>query len=95
MHWSVALPRRGIFNSLLDQDINVLESMGIVFTSITNQESVLTINGTDNNNGTNIVCRTDRLNGTFMRCEREAVQVTFYGNKYQSMYTIIEIHTLI
>ena len=95
MHWSVTLPSVGIFNSLVDQDINVLESMGIVFTSITNQESVLTIIGADNNNGTTILCRTDLLNGTIMRCDSEAVKMTFYGNKYLSMYTILEIHTLI
>ena len=86
MQWRVTLPSGETFNSLLD--INRLESMGIVFTSITNQESVLTINGTENNNGTNIVCQTDWLNGTLMRCEREAV-MTFYGNKYLSMYLLL------
>ena len=58
-----------------------LEFLGImaVPSSITAQESVLTVNGTEGNNGTTVLCIAVLLASTTMRCSSEEVQVIFYG----------------
>ena len=58
----------------------VLESIGIIPTSITTQESVLTVNGTEDNNGTDIECLAVLLIAPIFRCPSEAIQGIFYGN---------------
>ena len=75
--WSVTRPGSGAASSL---ELGVLESIGIIPTSITTQESVLTVNGTEDNNGTDIQCLAALLTAPIMRCPSEAVQVIFYGN---------------
>ena len=59
-----------------------LGSLGISFKplSITAQESVLTVNGTEGNNGTTVVCIAVLLTGTEdMECSSEEVLMIFYG----------------
>ena len=77
MIWSVTRPGSG---AILSVEPGVLESIGLIPTSITTQESVLAVNGTEDNNGTNIECIAVLLTDTTMRCPSEAVQVIFYGN---------------
>ena len=74
--WLVTRPGNGAISSL---ELGVLESVEIIPTSITTQESVLTVNGTENNNGTDIQCLAALLTDPSMRCPSEAVQVIFYG----------------
>ena len=75
--WIVTRPGSGVISS---GESGVLESIGIIPTSITTQESLLTVNGTEDNNGTDIECLADLLTAPIMRCLSEAVQVIFYGN---------------
>ena len=76
MIWSVTRPGSGAISSL---ELGVLESVGIIPTSITTQESVLAVNGTEDNNGTDIQCLAALLTAPTTRCPSEAVQVIFYG----------------
>ena len=76
MVWIVTRPGGGVISST---EPGVLESIGIIPTSITTQESVLTVNGTEDNNGTDIQCLAPLLTAPIMRCPSEAVQVIFYG----------------
>ena len=48
-------------------------------TILTAQESVLTVNGTESNNGTTVVCVAALLTDTTMRCSSREVQMIFYG----------------
>ena len=77
MRWIVTIPDGSTFTSL---EPDVLESVGIIPTLLATQESVLTVNGTENNNGTTIQCIAVLLTDARMRCPSEAVQVIFYGN---------------
>ena len=74
--WTVTRPGSGAISST---EPGVLEYLGFIPTSITSQESVLTVNGTEDNNGTNIECLADLLTVPGIRCPSEAVQVIFYG----------------
>ena len=77
VRWVIILPGgRGTISSL---ESDTLESIGIIPTSITTQESVLTVNGTEDINGTTILCQAALLTSISMRCQSEAVQVIFYG----------------
>ena len=76
MRWLVILPSGGAISSV---EPGVLESIGFIPTSITTQESVLVVNGTEDINGTTIECQAVATTG-IMRCPSEAVQVIFYGN---------------
>ena len=53
VRWIVTIPDGSTFTSL---EPDVLESVGIIPTLLPTQESVLTVNGTENNNGTTIQC---------------------------------------
>ena len=75
--WSVTRPGRG---AILSAESGVLEPLGFIPTSITTQESVLAVNGTEDNNGTDIRCLADLLTAPGNRFPSEAVQVIFYGN---------------
>ena len=77
MQWLIILPDGGTISSL---EAETLESIGIIPTSITTQESVLTVNGTEDINGTTILCQAVLLTSISMRCSSEDVQVIFYGN---------------
>ena len=77
VRWLVTRPGVGTISSL---EPDVLESIGIISTSITNQESVLTVNGTKDINATTIECLAVSLTDTSMRCQSKDVQVIFYGN---------------
>ena len=59
-------------------------SWGISFEplSITAQESVLTVNGTEGNNGTTVECVAALLADSTMRCSSGEVQMIFYGMIY-------------
>ena len=59
----------------------ILRSLGISVEpiSLTAQESVLTVNGTEGNNGTTVVCVAALLTDSTMRCPSEEVQIIFYG----------------
>ena len=77
VRWLVILPSGGAISSV---ETDTLESVGIILTSLTTQESMLTVNGTEDINGTTIQCLATLLTSTSMRCPSEAVQVIFYGN---------------
>ena len=81
VRWLVT-PSGGSPISTADSDsVATLMSLGImaVPSSITVQESVLTVNGTEGNNGTTVLCIAVLLASTTMRCSSEEVQVIFYG----------------
>ena len=78
VRWVVTRPSGGPISSL---ELATLESIGFIPTSTSAQESVLTVNGTENNNGTTIQCLAVLLTDGSMRCPSEDLQVTFYGNK--------------
>ena len=62
--------------------VTQLGSLGISFKplSITAQESVLTVNGTEGNNGTTVECFTVLLTGTEdMDCSSGEILMIFYG----------------
>ena len=58
-----------------------LGSLGISFKplSITAQESVLTVNGTEGNNGTTVECVAVLLTDADIECSSGEVQMIFYG----------------
>ena len=61
-----------------------LESHGIIPTSMTAQESVLTVSGTEDINGTTIKCLAILLTDRTMRCPSDGVVMIFYGmNMYK------------
>ena len=74
-----------------------LGSLGISFQplSITAQESVLTVNGTEGNNGTTVECVAVLLStGTDMECSSGEVLIIFYGmNMLFNMSIILISHT--
>ena len=74
--WIVTRPGGGAISS---SEPGVLESIGFIPTSITTQESVLAVNGTEDNNGTNIECIAVLITDITTRCSSEAAQVIFYG----------------
>ena len=76
VRWIVTRPGGAAISSV---EPGVLESIGFIPTSITTQESVLTVNGTEDNNGTDILCQASLLTNPSMRCPSEAVQMIFYG----------------
>ena len=92
--WSVTSP--GSSAPISSAEPGVLESLGFIPTSITTQEFVLTVNGTEDNNGTNIECLAVLITDVSTRCSSEAVQVTFYGIPEHAHYTSYNyvIHTL-
>ena len=73
--WLVTRPGSSVPISSIES--GVLESLGFIPTSITTQESVLTVNGTED--GTNIECIAVLITDVTTRCSSGAVQVTFYG----------------
>ena len=93
VQWFVTRPGGGAISSL---EPGVLESIGFIPTSVTTQESMLAVNGTEDNSGTDIQCVAVLITDTTTRCPSEAVQVTFYGiPEYEHYYyTSYEIHTL-
>ena len=91
MIWIVTRPGGAAISSL---EPGVLESIGFIPTSITTQESVLTVNGTENNNGTNIRCQAVLLTDYLMRCASEDVQVIFYGMIYHTLIIISYVYTI-
>ena len=76
VEWVIILPGGGIISSI---EAEMLQSLGFIPTSITTQESILTVNGTEDINGTTILCQAVLLTSISMRCQSEAVQVIFYG----------------
>ena len=78
VRWVVTRPGAGHISSL---EPAILESLGFIPTSTSAQESVLTVNGTEDNNGTTIQCLAVLLTDGSMRCPSKDVQVIFYGNK--------------
>ena len=74
--WIVTRPGGAAISSV---EPGVLESIGFIPTSITTQESVLAVNGTEDINGTNIECLAVLITDITMRCSSEDVQVIFYG----------------
>ena len=92
VRWLVTIPGVGVISSA---ELETLESAGIVPTSITTQRSVLTVNGTEDNNGTNIRCQAVLLTNILMRCASEDVQLIFYGNTLTCIIIIISyVYTL-
>ena len=71
MQWIVILLEGVIYAS-----VEALESIGIILTPITTQESVLTVNGTERINGATIRCQAV---ATTIICPSEDVQVIFNG----------------
>ena len=56
---------------------------------------MLTVNGTEKNNGTDIECLAVLITDITTRCLSEAVQVIFYGTiPEHAHYTSYVIHTL-
>ena len=88
VRWIVTLSGGGKISSL---EAETLQSIGIMVvpTSITTQESVLTVNGTERINGTTIQCQAALLTDTTMRCSSENVQLIFYGNTFMNMHAIL------
>ena len=76
VQWVVTIPGSGAISSV---EPGVLEYLGFIPRSITTQESVLTVNGTEDINGTNIECLAVLITDGSMRCPSGAVQVIFYG----------------
>ena len=78
VRWVVTLPGGGPISTA---ELEVLRSQGIIVKplSTTAEESVLTVNGTEGNNGTTIQCLAVLLTDITMRCASEDVQVIFYG----------------
>ena len=73
----IAIDTNGVIISSVEP--GALESHGIIPTSITAQESVLTVNGTEDINGTTIQCLAILLTDMTMRCPSEGVLMIFYG----------------
>ena len=80
VRWAITTSNGLPITTAESDSIAILESMGISVEplSITAQKSVLTVNGTEGNNGTTVVCVAALTNGT-MRCSSEEVQMIFYG----------------
>ena len=84
MQWVITLPS-GIIITSLQPD--VLEHQGImVAPTSTSQESVLTVDGAEEVNGTIIQCQAV---STTRICPSEDIQVTFYGNTFMNTHTIL------
>ena len=82
VRWLVTLSGGSLIVSTADTDsVAALGSLGItvVPSSIAAQESVLTVNGTESNNGTTSVCVAALLTNTLMRRSSEDAIVVFYG----------------
>ena len=78
MQWFITLPGGLIITSLQP---DALESQGIIVApaSIASEESVLTVNGAEEVNGTTIQCQAAATNSN-MICPSEDIQLIFYGN---------------
>ena len=92
VRWHIT-PSGGSLITTADTDAGVtLERLGIMAepSSITAQESELTVNGTESNNGTTLVCVATLSSDAIRKYYSEEVQVIFYGmNVELSRYVII------
>ena len=88
VRWTV-IPTVGVPISTSESDSVIsLGSLGIMVvpTSIVEQDSELTFNGTQSNSGTTVVCIAALLTDTSMRCTSEDAIVVFYGmNKLEAI----------
>ena len=77
MQWVITFPS-GLIITSLQQD--TLEKLGIMVapTSIASQESVLTVDGAEEVNGTTIQCQAAATTSN-MICQSEDIQLIFYG----------------
>ena len=80
VRWAITTSNALPITTAESDAVEVLRSLGISVEpiSITAQESVLTVNGTEGNNGSAVVC-VAALTGTTTRCSSEQVQMIFYG----------------
>ena len=81
VRWTITTGGGSPISTADTDSVASLGSLGIMAlpSSITAQESVLTIDGTESNNGTTVVCIAALLTDTTMRCSSEEVQVILYG----------------
>ena len=81
VRWTITTSDGILITTAESDAVEVLRFLGITVDpiSITAQESVLTVNGTEGNNGTTLVCVAVLLTDTTMRCSSEEVQMIFYG----------------
>ena len=94
MQWVITLPSGLLITSLQPE---ALESRGIMVvpTSIASQESVLTVDGAEDVNGTTILCQAIATTGNTV-CPSEDIQLTliFMVLPEHAHYTSYVIHTL-
>ena len=81
VRWTITTSDGTLITTAEIKAVEVLRSLGISVEpiSLTAQESVLTVNETEGNNGTTVVCVAALLTDTTMRCSSEEVQMMFYG----------------
>ena len=81
MRWLVTTSGGSTRSTAAVDAVTRLGSLGISFQplSITAQESVLTVNGTEGNNGTTVECVATLLTDADMECSSGEVQMIFYG----------------
>ena len=81
VRWTITTSDGTLITTAESDAVEVLRSLGISVEpiSLTAQESVLTVNGTEGNNGTTVVCVPVLLTDTTMRCSSEEAQIIFYG----------------
>ena len=81
VRWTITTSDGSLITTAEADSVEVLRSLGITVEpiSLTVQESVLTVNGTEGNNGTTVECVAVLLTDSTMRCSSEEVQMIFYG----------------
>ena len=81
VRWTITTSNGLPITTAESDSVAILESMGISVepNSTTAQESVLTVNGTEGNNGTTARCIASLLT---MRCSSGEGQIIFYGMNY-------------
>ena len=81
VRWTITTSDDLVITTAESDSVEVFRSLGISVEpiSLTAQESVLTVNGTEGNNGTTVECVAVLLTDTTMRCSSEEAQIIFYG----------------
>ena len=81
VRWTITPSGGSLITTAESDSVAILDSLGLSVEpiSLIAQESVLTVNGTEDNNGTIVVCVATLLSDTSMRCLTEEAQVIFYG----------------
>ena len=85
VRWTITTSHGSSITTAELDSVASLGSLGISVEPIstTAQESVLTVNGTEFNNGSIVVCIAALLTDTLMRCSSGEAQMIFYGmNNY-------------